>query len=97
MKELDPGLKRLLEWARTDSAHESEEAPFGFSGRVVASLGRAQSATLFQELQRTALGLVWGSIALVICGGLVLLSQRATAAPGSEISSVLNFIANNLL
>jgi hypothetical protein len=43
------------------------------------------------------LGIACASLALVIAGALVLLSQRTAAAPEPEISSALNFVANNLL
>jgi hypothetical protein len=103
MNELDPSLKRLLKWSRTAPvpapAPTPEEAPFGFSGRVAASatIKRAQPATLLQELQRTAWGIACASLALLICGALVLLSQRAAPAPEAEISSALTFVANNFL
>jgi hypothetical protein len=97
MNELDPSLKRLLKWSRTAAVSAQELAPFGFPGRVVASIKSPQPATLLQELQRTAAGIACASLALLICGTLVLLSQRASPAPEAEISSVVNFAANNLL
>lgn len=97
MSELDPGLKRLLNWSRSAEDSAPEEVPLGFSGRVVAYARRAEPTTLLQELQQTAWGIAYASLALVIAGALVLLSQRASAAPEPEISSALNFVANNLL
>jgi hypothetical protein len=110
MNELDPGLKRLLKWSQNASVPEPEQAPFGFSGRVVASTKhspaaasqgrlalRAQPTSLLQELQQRAWGIACASLALVIGGALVLFSQRASATPEPEISSALNFVANNLL
>ena len=97
MNELDPGLKRLLKLSRTAAAPEPEQAPFGFSGRVTAVAKPVQPTTLLQELQQRALGIACASLALVIVGALVLLSQRASAAPEPEISSAVNFVANNLL
>jgi len=96
MNRLDPDLKRLLKWAREASPSRLEEAPFCFSGRVLASIKRVQAPTLLQELQQTAWGLACASLALIICGGLVLVSQPSAPAPAAEISSVLNFVANNL-
>jgi hypothetical protein len=98
MNELDPGLKRLLNWSRAAAeVPAAKEAPVGFPGRVVAHARRVESTTLLQELQQTAWGIAYASLALVIAGALVLLSQRASAAPEPEISSALNFVANNLL
>jgi|KBSMisStandDraft_5_1062788.scaffolds.fasta_scaffold52094_2 hypothetical protein len=105
MNQLDPSLKRLLKWSRSASAASvsaptPEEAPFGFAGRVVASawVTRAQPATtLVQELQRTAWGIACVSLALLLCGALVLLSQGGPPAPEADISSALNFVANNFL
>jgi hypothetical protein len=97
MNELDPSLKRLLKLSRTAPAPEAEQAPFGFSGRIVASAKPAKPTTLLQELQQTAWGIACASLALLVCGALVLLSQHASATPEPEISSALNFVANNLL
>jgi len=97
MNKLDPSLKRLLKLSRAATAPEPEQAPFGFSGRVVASAKPAQPTTLLQELQQTAWGIACASLALLVCGGLVLLNQRASATPEPEISSALNFVANNIL
>lgn len=97
MSELDPGLKRLIKLSRTATVPEPEHAPVGFPGRVLAYSRRAEPTTLLQELQQTAWGIACASLALVIAGALVLLSQRASAAPEPEISSALNFVANNIL
>jgi hypothetical protein len=97
MNELDPDLKRLLKLSVTAAAPEPEQAPFGFSVRVAASANPGSPATLLQELQQTAWGIACTSLALLVCGALVLLSQRASPAPGAEISSALNFVANSLL
>jgi hypothetical protein len=97
MNELDPSLKRLLKLSQTVTAPEPEQAPFGFSGRVVASPKPTQPTTLLQELQQRAWSIACASLALLIGGALVLFSQRASATPEPEISSALNFVANNLL
>lgn len=97
MNELDPSLKRLIKLSRSAEVPETEQAPFGFSGRVAALTKRTQSSTLLQDLQQRAWGIACASLALVIAGALVLVSQRASAAPEPEISSALNFAANNLL
>jgi hypothetical protein len=97
MSKLDPGLKRLIKLSRAAEVPAPEEAPLGFPGRVVAYAKRAEPTTLLQELQQRAWGIAYASLALVIAGALVLLSQRASAAPEPEISSALNFVANNLL
>ena len=96
MNELDPDLKRLLKWSRMGAPSMPEEAPFGFSGRVVAARRPVQTPTLLQELQQTAWGLACASLALIVCGGLVLMNQPSAPAPAAEISAVLNFVANNL-
>jgi hypothetical protein len=97
MNKLDPSLKRLLKLSQAAAAPQPEQAPFGFSGRVAAAAKPVQPTTLLQELQQRALGIACASLALVIAGTLLLLSQRTSAAPEPEISSALNFVANNLL
>ncbi|SRR5882757_3058997 len=97
MNELDPGLKRLLNLSCSAAVSAPEEAPLGFPGRVLASARQPQPATLLHELQQTAWKIACASLVLLICSALVLLSQRASATPEPEISSALNFVANNLL
>src|SRR5262245_8927565 len=97
MNELDPNLKRLLKLSVTAAAPGPEEAPFGFSGRVVASAKPGQPTTLLQELQQKACAIAGASLALLIFGVVVLLNQRASPSPEPEISSALTFVANNLL
>jgi hypothetical protein len=97
MNELDPSLKRLLKWSQNAPVPAPEQAPFGFSGRVAAAAKPSQPTTLLQELQQRALAIACASLALVLCGALVLLSQRSSSTPEPEISSALNFVANNLL
>ena len=96
MSALDPELKRLLEWARNAPVSKPEEVPFGFSGRVLASRQPARPPTLFEQLQETAWGLSWVALALIVCGAIVLLSQRLSPPPTEEVSSALNFLASNL-
>ena len=96
MNELNPQLKRLINWSREASSSKSDEAPFGFAGRVLASRKAAQAPTLFQELQRAAWGVSWASLALIICGSLVLAIQRSTPPPTGELSSALSYFASNL-
>jgi hypothetical protein len=96
MNELDPQLKRLIKWSREALPSKSEETPFGFAGRVLASRRAVQAPTLFQELQRAAWGVSWASLALIICGGLALAIQRSELPPAGEFSSALGFLASNL-
>lgn len=97
MNELDPKLKQLLKWVQKASPPAPVAAPFGFAGRVMACTRHDQPITLLEELQRTAWGIACTSLALLICGTVVLFSQRASPAPEPEISSALNYVANNLL
>jgi hypothetical protein len=96
MNELHPDLKRLLKWAHAASPSRPEEAPFGFSGRVLVSGSPVQAPALFCELQRTAWPLTCLSLALILGGGLLLLSQGASSLPPEEFSSALRFLASNL-
>ena len=97
MNKLDPSLKRLMKWSRSAAVSAPEETPFGFPGRVLASATHGQPSTFIQELQQRALGIACASLVLLTCGTLVLLSQRTSPPPEPEISSALNFAANNLL
>ena len=97
MNELDPDLKRLLKWARRASPSRPEAAPFGFSGRVLAGTREVQAPTLLQELQENAWGLTWVSLALIVCGGLMLASERsAPSTPAAELPPALSFVASSI-
>ncbi len=98
MNELDPALKRLLKWTREAPRSMPVEAPFGFGGRVLAAQRQSQVPTLLQELQRTAWSLICISLVLIICGGLLLVSQRSApaSAPAAELPSALGFLASNV-
>jgi len=96
MNKLDPDLKRLLQWARAASPPEPEEAPFGFSARVLAAGRPVQAPTLFPELRRTAWALSFASLALIVYAGLVLISQRSAPPPAAEFSSALSFLASDI-
>jgi hypothetical protein len=96
MNELDPELKRLLKWARADAPRKSENAPFGFSGRVLASRRPLQIPALFHELRRTAWGLSFVALGLIVWGASVLVTQRTSPPPTDEFSSALSFLASNL-
>ena len=96
MSELDPDLKRLLKWARAAVPSELEEAPLGFASRVLAGGKPVAMPGLLHELQRVAWGLSCASLALILCGGLIWVSQRATPPPAGELSAALSFLANHL-
>ena len=97
MNQLDPDLKRLLKWASKATPAEPEEAPFGFSGRVLASTRALQVSTLFEQLQRTAWGLSCVALGLIVCGAVVVfLSERSSPPSTEEFSSALSYLASNL-
>ena len=96
MNELDPILKRLLRWARAAAPTQSETAPFGFASRVVALTKPVEAPTLLETLQQTTWAIAGVSLAVIICGSLVLASQHTDPASTTEISSVMNFMASKL-
>ena len=95
MSELDPELKRLFKWSRLTASPQSEEAPLGFGGRVVARRGPASRPTLLLELHQVAWAFMCGSVALIIFGVVVLEKQGSAPQPASEFSSALSFLASN--
>lgn len=96
MNELDPELNRLIKWSRKASPPGPAAAPFGFAGRVVASRKLCNIPTLLHELQQGAWALACASLTVIVCGGLILVSQPSTPAPATGISSALDFVANHL-
>jgi hypothetical protein len=95
MSELDPQLKRLFKWARTGAPSEPEQAPFGFSTRVLAARRQIRVPTLLEELQQAAWGLACVALATIAFGCLVLLSQRAGPAPAADLPSAVSYVASN--
>jgi hypothetical protein len=96
MNKLDPDLKRLLKWAGAASPSTPESAPFGFSGRVLASTKRTRALTLLEELQQTSWAIAGFALALILCGSLIWASQHSPPEPAGQISSVMNLLASNL-
>jgi hypothetical protein len=91
---LDPDLKRLLKWARETSPRPTE-LPFGFSTRVLVSRKPQRTPTLLQELQQSAWSLSLASLTLILCCGLIWISQRSAPPLTGEFSSALGFLAGN--
>jgi hypothetical protein len=96
MSELHPDLKRLMKWTRGASPPRPEEAPFGFSRRVVAPGKPVQVTTLFDELQRAAWGLACASLALIVCCAVIWVSQPSVPTPAADLASALNMVASDL-
>jgi hypothetical protein len=96
MNELDPDLKRLLGWARADSPSKREEAPFGFSTRVLATQRPGRVPTLLEDLQQTAWGLTCVALVTIAVGCLLLVSQRSGLAPAAELPSAVGYLASNM-
>ncbi|MGH7970828.1 MAG: hypothetical protein ACREIC_19075 [Limisphaerales bacterium] len=96
MNHLDPDLQRLLIWAAKSSSGDAPAPPAGFPGRVLANRRPVRAVTLRDDLQRTAWSLSLGSLALIICCGVLLLSQRSSPPPADELSSALGFLASSL-
>jgi len=96
MNQLDPDLKRLLTWATKAPSGEAPEATPGFPERVLAGRRPVRATTLGEELQRSAWSLSLASLALIICCGIVLLSQHSSSPTTDELSSALGFLASSL-
>jgi hypothetical protein len=96
MNELDPALKRLIKWGRSNAPPQAEEAPFGFAGRVLARRQPTEGRTLLFELQQTARVLACASLIVILCGGLVLLRQPSPPPPAAELSTALTFVTSYL-
>ena len=98
MNRLDPNLKRLMTWSRraAPAPRESEEAPFGFATRVVASWNPARTGSLLSELKQVAWTSGCVAIVVILCGLIVLAGQAHAPEPATGIPSALSFLASNL-
>ncbi len=75
MNKIDPILKRLMNWSRqSDASQLSNEAPFGFSARVVARWQSLKAPDLF--LERLVAVAAWVSVVVIVFGGAFLWQQR---------------------
>jgi hypothetical protein len=95
MSELHPDLKRLLRQA-SQARTGDDQAPFGFTTRVLARCGAetAESNKAFQALFRLVAAL---SCLMIVCSGFVLLRQRLEPKPVKDFASATQFFAKNIL
>jgi hypothetical protein len=97
MNRLDPGLRRLIGWARMSEADgEAGEAPAGFAGRAVAlwrAEGAGREALWWRQVQVVT---VWASVMVVAGGAGVWMSQRSERVLGQEVFPVYQLAVRNL-
>lgn len=96
MNLLDPDLKRLLAWSRRAARPQPEETPLGFVERVLASRDPAPAPALLLELQEAAWAFTGVSLAVILSGVLLLMSQGRAPEPAAGITVTLSVLASQL-
>jgi hypothetical protein len=96
MNQLDPHLKRLFTWTHRGSPAQPEAAPFGFAGRVVALRKTVKNGSLLFELKQLAWTSACVSLAVIICGAALLISQGHAPEPVTGLPTALSFLVSNL-
>lgn len=98
MNRLDSDLKRLMAWSRRAPASppESEEPPYGFATRVLASWRPVEPGSLLLQLKQIAWASGCVALGIIVCGVVLLLGQPQAPAPATGISSALSFAATSL-
>jgi hypothetical protein len=95
MNRLDPDLKRLMTWSRS-APPLPEKAPFGFVGRVVANNASLQGLPPFLVLQKLLGFSAWISAAVILCGGIFLISQIRQPASVFDFMPAYQFVARSI-
>ena len=100
MNRLDPHLKRLMKWARSDSV-ERVEIPPGFAVRMAARAQQEASISDLQILQRVILLRIlkpvgWASATTILAGLVVLFLQDPVGASTLDLIPAYQLIAQIL-
>jgi hypothetical protein len=97
LNRLDPGLKRLLRWARQAPRADFPEAPFGFSTRLVARWKPGRT-NIFGAGCPWAVSLsAWISTAIILGGLGFYLQQRHRAETAYDFPSAYLVAAQSIV
>ena len=83
--QMDPQLKRLLKWARAVPAQTPQEAPWGFSHRVVQNWLESEPYEAFGMWQSAVVKSAWVSAAIILAGLALLTVQRVEEKSGYNL------------
>jgi hypothetical protein len=95
MSALHPELKRLFRWSR-HAPPTPEQAPYGFATRVLARRAEARTRDERPEIHHWLQACAWGSIAVILCGGALLLTEIRRDRSGFNVLPAYQFVARNL-
>ncbi|MBI4659306.1 MAG: hypothetical protein HY735_10735 [Verrucomicrobia bacterium] len=97
MNHLEPELKRLMNWARHGLAPKPDQAPLGFSRRVLAGLESEQTAPSPLVFERLVAISAWASTVVIVCGLIFFASQTRSGESVLNFTSAYQFLAKNIL
>ncbi len=94
MNRLDPDLKRLMIWSRHAPPPASpDDAPLGFSSRVVAGWHLESPIAPILDLQRYVAIAAWASALVILCGVLFFVNQTRAPKLAVDFTSAAQFLA----
>jgi hypothetical protein len=94
MNRLDPDLKRLLRESVPASSKKPTDAPFGFSGRIVANWSQNRSEPIDSKLNPFFGAAAWMSCLIIVGCGLFFAQQTRTPQLAADFTYAAQFLAN---
>jgi hypothetical protein len=97
MNQLNPELKRLLRWARDSAPVSAEEAPLGFSRKVVRQWCLSPARDSFGMWQRAISKLIWPATAIVVLGLTLLMIERFAQNSSYDLSPAYQVVSMEII
>ncbi|GEM_PF-2105091 len=96
MSQLDPELRRLIQWSRAANEALPEEAPFGVAGRIASRWRETIVPAEPAWWGRLQLAAAWLSVAILVFGGTVWVSRANSASAAYDFAPAYQLIAQNI-
>jgi hypothetical protein len=96
MSQLDPELKRLIQWSRAADEESPGEAPFGVAGRIVSRWQESVAPTEPAWWPRLRLATAWLSVGILITGGAFWASRLNGSTSAYDFTPAYQMIAQNI-
>lgn len=96
MSQLDPELKRLIQWSRAAKEEPSGAAPFGIAGHIAGYWRETVAPAEPAWWSRLQLATAWVSIAILFAGGTIWFNRLNRSAGAYDFAPAYQMIAQNI-